>query len=137
MFIHEARQSLFDPGAHELFHPSQSERPTFPAEGYLGIPLFADGKCFAHFGMMWTQEGLDKRENSWGYTEMLLHALEDMITERLLRGQGFANPEHGTLAKLDQLKSSLGCYRHVELNLGNHTPRAFHTNSEHNARRGW
>ena len=64
----------------------------FPPEGYLGVPLFADGKCFAHFGMMWTQEGLDRRETTWSYTELLLHSLEDMIVERLLTGQGFAKP---------------------------------------------
>src|ERR1700761_6945900 len=64
----------------------------FPAEGYIGIPLFADGKCFAHFGMMWTQDGLDRRETTWSYTELLLHSLEDMIVERLLTGQGFAKP---------------------------------------------
>jgi len=64
----------------------------FPAEGYIGIPLYADGKCFAHFGMMWTQEGLDRRETTWSYTELLLHSLEDMIVERLLTGQGFAKP---------------------------------------------
>ncbi len=71
----------------------------FPAEGYIGIPLFADGKCFAHFGMMWTQEGLDKRETSWSYTELLLHSLEDMIVERLLTGQGFAKPRTRTTGK--------------------------------------
>ena len=71
----------------------------FPAEGYMGVPLFADGKCFAHFGMMWTQEGLDKRETSWSYTELLLHSLEDMIVERLLTGQGFAKPRTRTAGK--------------------------------------
>ncbi|KAJ9640239.1 hypothetical protein H2204_003464 [Knufia peltigerae] len=65
----------------------------FPAEGYMGVPLFADGKCFAHFGMMWTQDGLDKRENSWGYIELLLHSLEDLITQRLVAGEGFAKPQ--------------------------------------------
>ncbi|KIW84584.1 hypothetical protein Z517_03834 [Fonsecaea pedrosoi CBS 271.37] len=66
----------------------------FPAEGYIGIPLFAEGKCFAHFGMMWTQEGLDRRETTWSYTELLLHSLEDMIVERLLSGQGFVKPRN-------------------------------------------
>lgn len=64
----------------------------FPAEGYIGVPLFAGGKCFAHFGMMWTQEGLDRRDTTWSYTELLLHSLEDMIVERLMNGQGFAKP---------------------------------------------
>jgi signal transduction histidine kinase/DNA-binding NarL/FixJ family response regulator len=62
----------------------------FPTEAYFGVPLFSEGRCFAHFGMMWTQEGLAKKELSWGYLEMLLHSLEDMILQRLLTGQGFS-----------------------------------------------
>lgn len=62
----------------------------FPTDAYLGVPLFAEGKCFAHFGMMWTEEGLEKRDNSWAYLEMLLHSLEDLILERLLAGETFA-----------------------------------------------
>ncbi len=61
----------------------------FPTEAYLGVPLFAEGKCFAHFGMMWTQEGLEQRDVSWGYLEMILHSLEELILERLLGGQSF------------------------------------------------
>lgn len=59
------------------------------AEGYIGVPLFFQGKCFAHFGLMWTQEGLDRKDVSWGYLEMLLHSLEDMIVDRLVSGQSF------------------------------------------------
>ncbi|EXJ64806.1 hypothetical protein A1O7_01144 [Cladophialophora yegresii CBS 114405] len=70
-----------------------------PAEGYIGIPLFADGKCFAHFGMMWTQEGLDRRETTWSFTELLLHSLEDVIVERLLTGQGLAKSRTRTAVK--------------------------------------
>ena len=66
----------------------------FPAEGYLGVPLFQDGKCFAHFGLMWAQEGLDKRDVSWGFMEMLLHTLEDLIVDRLIKGQGFSKPKN-------------------------------------------
>ena len=62
----------------------------FPSEAYIGIPLFAEGKCFAHFGMMWTLEGLEHRPLSWALIEMLLHSLEDLILERLVDGQGFA-----------------------------------------------
>ena len=61
----------------------------FPTEAYLGVPLFAEGKCFAHFGMMWTTQGLDKKPLSWALVEMLLHALEDLILERLVEGQSF------------------------------------------------
>lgn len=62
----------------------------FPTEAYLGVPLFAEGKCFAHFGMMWTLEGLKQKPLSWALIEMLLHSLEDLILERLVEGQGFA-----------------------------------------------
>lgn len=71
----------------------------FPAEGYLGVPLFQDGKCFAHFGLMWTQEGLDKRDASWGFIEMLLHTLEDLIVDRLVKGQGFSKPQNINMSR--------------------------------------
>lgn len=61
-----------------------------PGEAYLGIPLFADGKCFAHFGVMWSPEGAARRQLGWGYLEMLFHGLEDMILERVLEGKDFA-----------------------------------------------
>jgi hypothetical protein len=63
-----------------------------PGEAYLGIPLFADGKCFAHFGVMWSSEGAARRVLGWGYLELLFHSLEDMILERVLEGQSFAKP---------------------------------------------
>lgn len=63
----------------------------FDCESYLGVPLMAEGKCFAHFGMMWTKEGLIRKSRlSWAMIEMFMHSLEDMITQRLLAGQGFA-----------------------------------------------
>jgi hypothetical protein len=62
----------------------------FPTEAYLSVPLFYQGKCFAHFGMMWTAAGLEKRDLGWGYLEMVLHALEDMILDKLLAGETFA-----------------------------------------------
>ena len=61
-----------------------------PGEAYLGIPLFAEGKCFAHFGVMWGKEGAARRTLSWGFLEMLFHALEDLILERVLAGNDFA-----------------------------------------------
>ncbi|KAF1996103.1 hypothetical protein P154DRAFT_325283 [Amniculicola lignicola CBS 123094] len=61
-----------------------------PGEAYLGIPLFAEGKCFAHFGVMWTPEGAARRSLGWGYLEMLFHSLEDMILNRVLDGKDFA-----------------------------------------------
>ncbi|CAA9964657.1 Sensor protein rcsC [Pyrenophora teres f. maculata] len=61
-----------------------------PGEAFLGIPLFAQGKCFAHFGVMWGKEGAARRVLSWGFLEMLFHSLEDMILERVLQGNEFA-----------------------------------------------
>lgn len=81
------------PDRMSTFITHNSNALPFPAEAYLGVPLFHDNKCFAHFGMMWTQQGLERRNTSWGYTEMLLHSLEDMVTERLVRGQGFVKPQ--------------------------------------------
>ncbi|KAH8726199.1 hypothetical protein GQ44DRAFT_739023 [Phaeosphaeriaceae sp. PMI808] len=62
-----------------------------PGEAFLGIPLFAEGKCFAHFGVMWGKEGAARRVLSWGFLEMILHSLEDLILDRVLDGQDFAN----------------------------------------------
>ena len=64
----------------------------FPTEAYLGVPLFSEGKCFAHFGMMWNDEGLGKLSLGWGFLEMLLHSLEDLILKRLLEGHSFGKP---------------------------------------------
>lgn len=73
----------------------------FPTEAYLGVPLFSEGKCFAHFGMMWTAEALKNLEMGWGYVEMLLHSLEDCILERLVEGQSFVKPvEENKTAKV-------------------------------------
>ena len=71
----------------------------FPCESYMGIPLFSEGKCFAHFGLMYTEEGLRSKGFSWGYAEMLLHSLEDVIKNQLLSGQGFAKAAPKVLAR--------------------------------------
>jgi signal transduction histidine kinase/CheY-like chemotaxis protein len=62
------------------------------AEAYIGVPLFYQGKCFAHFGLMWTQDGLADKDISWSYLEMILHSLEDIIVDRLVSGQSFVKP---------------------------------------------
>lgn len=73
----------------------------FPTEAYLGVPLFAEGKCFGHFGMMWTLKGVKELRLGWAYVEMLLHSLEDVILERLVGGQGYAKDvEMNKLAKI-------------------------------------
>jgi hypothetical protein len=61
-----------------------------PGEAYMGVPLFADGKCFAHFGVMWSAEGLAQRKLGWGFLEMLFHSLEDLILVRVLEGHKFS-----------------------------------------------
>jgi hypothetical protein len=69
-----------------------------PGEAFLGIPLFAEGKCFAHFGVMWGVEGAARRKLSWAFLEMLLHSLEDMILARVLQGIDFAQSAHAVPA---------------------------------------
>jgi signal transduction histidine kinase/CheY-like chemotaxis protein len=71
----------------------------FPCESYIGVPLFSEGKCFAHFGLMYTREGLRAKDFSWGFTEMLLHSLEDIIKNQLLFGQGFAKTAPTVVAR--------------------------------------
>ena len=83
------------------FVPNNPNTFPFPSEAYLGVPLFAEGKCFGHFGMMWTIQGVQNLKLGWAYIEMLLHALEDVIHERLVEGQGFAKDmERNKLAKV-------------------------------------
>ena len=60
-----------------------------PMESYIGLPLFADGKCFAHFGVMWSPKASANRNLSWGFIETMLHSVEDMILQRLLDGDTF------------------------------------------------
>ncbi|KAK0273012.1 hypothetical protein LTR35_012424 [Friedmanniomyces endolithicus] len=75
----------------ELIQNNPNKLPT-PAEAYIAVPLSAEGKCFAHFGAMWSKEGADQRSLSWAFIEALLHSLEDMILERLLEGSNFIRP---------------------------------------------
>ncbi len=60
-----------------------------PGEAYIGVPLFAEGKCFAHFGAMWSTDSAAQRRLSWAFIEMLLHSLEDIILQRFLEGPNF------------------------------------------------
>jgi hypothetical protein len=59
------------------------------SEAFIGLPLFAEGKCFAHFGMVWNSEGAAKRKLGWSFLEMFMHSLEDLILQRILEGRGF------------------------------------------------
>ena len=60
-----------------------------PCEAYMALPLFDDGKCYGHFGVMWSVERAKLRELSWASIEMLMHSLEDMISARFLEGANF------------------------------------------------
>ncbi len=74
-----------------------------PGEAFLGIPLFTNGKCVGHFGVMWGDEGAARRVLGWGFLEMLFHSLEDMILDRVIEGNDFARsaqPVPGNLAKI-------------------------------------
>jgi hypothetical protein len=83
-----------------------------PAEGYLAVPLFYQGKCFAHFGVMFTAEGLKKRRMSWAMMEMLLHSLEDQITSRVVDGAALGEPEAQNKVIPQQAVANISPYKH-------------------------
>ncbi|EWC44625.1 hypothetical protein DRE_06614 [Drechslerella stenobrocha 248] len=69
-------------------NPNSQSLP-IPAEAYLAIPLFTDGKCYGHVGMMWSKQGLDARPGlSWAFLEIFLKSLEDLLTWRILEKPG-------------------------------------------------
>lgn len=85
--------------------------PWKKSEAFIGLPLFSEGKCFAHFGMTWSSEGAAKRKLSWNFIEMFMHSLEDMILQRILERRGFAKdpaPTDSTPAKVVPLSSITG-----------------------------
>lgn len=84
----------------EFVRNSPNKLPWEKSEAFLGLPLWADEKCFAHFGMIWSSEGASKRKLSWSFLEMFMHALEDIVTERLVRGRGFAKAHNEELARV-------------------------------------
>ncbi|WEW61263.1 hypothetical protein PRK78_006753 [Emydomyces testavorans] len=67
------------------------DRLPFPVEAYLAVPLSSSGKCSAHVGMLWTAEGLQNRDVSWPYLEMILHSLEDLILQQIDVVDGYKN----------------------------------------------
>jgi len=72
------------------FSPNNPNELPFACDAYIGIPLFADGKCFAHFGVMWSDEGAKQRTLSWAVIELLLHSLEEVILQKLIGGTHFS-----------------------------------------------
>jgi hypothetical protein len=82
--------------------------PWKQSEAYIALPLFAEGKCFAHFGMLWSSEGASKKKLSWTFIEMFMHSLEDMILQRILERRGFVKevaPLESTPAKVIPLSA--------------------------------
>jgi len=77
----------------EIF-PNNPNAPLLvvPPEAYLGVPLFDnEGKCFAHFGVMWSKVGLQKQTLSWAFLEMIFHALEDVLLSGFLERGRFGS----------------------------------------------
>jgi hypothetical protein len=75
---------------NEFIPNNPNEMPWKQSEAFIGIPLFSEGKNFAHFGLIWSSEGASQRKLGWNFIEMFLHSLEDIILQRILEGRGFA-----------------------------------------------
>lgn len=72
----------------QLVPNNPNKLPWNKSEAYIGVPLFSEGKCIAHFSMIWSDEGAVTRPKlSWAFIEMFMHSLEDMILQRLLHGK--------------------------------------------------
>lgn len=76
----------------EIFAENPNNLP-FSADSYIAVPLFADGKCIAHFGIMWSLEGSQKRKLSWSFIELFMHSIEDLILQRIVEGSSFIDPD--------------------------------------------
>ena len=81
------------------------------AEAYIAVPLVANGRCFAHFGVCWSLEKAAQRHLSWAFIELLLHSLEDMVQQRLVRspdllGLSPAMPAEGKVIPHEAVTSS-------------------------------
>jgi signal transduction histidine kinase/AmiR/NasT family two-component response regulator len=87
----------------ELFPDNPNKFPWEICDSYLGVPLFADGKCCGHFGMIWSDEGAKKRKLSWGFLEMFMHSLEDMVLQRMLEGRSFVRENPETQEKAERM----------------------------------
>jgi len=80
----------------DFIRNNPNSMPWKRSEAFIALPLFAEGRCFAHFGMIWSSEGASKR------------TLEDMILQRILEGRGFAKevaPPESTPAKVIPLSA--------------------------------
>jgi len=107
------------PNGLSEFAPENPNSLPFPCEAYIGIPLFFQGKCIAHFGIMWSAEGNTTRKLGWGYIEMMCHALEDLILQQVLKSSGFGQPipevdvvPHNAVDSNQSLKTYARCLSH-------------------------
>ena len=75
--------------------PDRIDDFALPLDNYMGVPLFHQGKCFAHFGCMWSPGAFGQTGLSWGFVEMAFHALEDMIKSKILQGESLASTATG------------------------------------------
>ncbi|KAI5805372.1 hypothetical protein DFH27DRAFT_368742 [Peziza echinospora] len=54
-------------------------------EAYLSVPIWVEGECYAHMGLVWTEGRIKSKPMlSWGFLTMFLHALEDMVQNYIL-----------------------------------------------------
>lgn len=92
----------------EFVRDNPNVMPWKKSEAFIGVPLFSEGKSFAHIGLVWSSEGAYTRKLGWSFIEMFLHSLEDMILQRILEGRGFAKeaaPPGSTSAKVIPLSA--------------------------------
>lgn len=69
------------------YMPTRVEEFRVTPESYIGIPLFHQDKCYGHIACVWSDGSSFKNSGlTWGFTEMIFHALEDIIGQRLLEG---------------------------------------------------
>ena len=59
-----------------------------PFVAYLAVPLFANGNPIGHLGLIWSKEGIARRRLSWSFIEAGMHALEDLVSQRLVDSSG-------------------------------------------------
>ncbi|EDO02013.1 hypothetical protein SS1G_04489 [Sclerotinia sclerotiorum 1980 UF-70] len=74
----------------EVTRNSPNIMPCSQSEAFIGVPLSVEDKYFAHFALLWSEEGAQRRTLSWSFIEMFMHSLEDMILQRIMEGHGFA-----------------------------------------------
>lgn len=79
----EDQPCLIPSNLGSLFH-FREKQVSFIAEACLSIPLFSQGHCLAHLGLMWSQDGLRELTLPWLSLKMALYSLEDLVVQRLL-----------------------------------------------------